>query len=73
MAELANFIQYLDNEYVTEEMAPLVSLKDTTKSLNIYVWSSKNYIKVLSLTIVNISGRAYHGALAIAGKKRMDL
>ena len=47
MTPLAIIIRGTDNEYnVTEEMASLVPLKDTTKSLDLYE-ALKSYIKVI--------------------------
>lgn len=40
-AQLAFSFRELDNEYVIEEMASLVPLKDAMK----FVWNSKNYTK----------------------------
>ena len=51
MAQLATFIRGIDNEYnVTEEMASLVPLKDTTKSLDLYE-AVKITLKQFSLTL----------------------
>ena len=69
MAQLVIFIRGTDNEYnVTEEMASLVPLKDTTKSLDLYE-AVKITLKWFSLTFVNISGIATDGALVMNGKK----
>ena len=69
MAQLAIFISDIDDEYnVTEEMAPLVPLKDTTQSRDLYE-AVKNMLKWLSLSIINISGIVTDGALAMVGKR----
>lgn len=58
-AELAVFIRDIDNEYnVTDEMASVVPLKHTTKSLDLYK-AVKVTFKWFSLTFVNISGNSY--------------
>ena len=69
MSQLVIFTTGIDDEYnVTEEMACLVPLKDTTKSRDSYE-SVKNKLKPFSLSIVNISGRVTDGAPAMAGKR----
>ena len=62
MTQPAIFIRGVDDEYdVTEEMASLVPLKDTTKSRDLYK-TIENMLKQLSLSIVNISGRVTDSA-----------
>ena len=69
MAQLAIFIGGIDYKYnVTEEMASLVPLKDTTKSLDLYE-AVKITIKQFSLTFVNISGIATDSAPVMRGKR----
>lgn len=68
-AQVAIFIRGIDNEYnITEELASLVPLKDTTKSLNLHE-AVKNTLRRFSLTFDNISGIATDGAPAMVGKK----
>ena len=55
-AQLAIFIRDIDDKYnVTEEMASLVPLKDTTKSRDLQE-AVKNMLMRFSLSTVNISG-----------------
>ena len=69
MAQLAIFIRGTDNKYnVTEAIASLVSLKDTTKSLDLCE-ALKITLKQFSLTFVNISGVSTDGVPVIVGKK----
>ena len=49
-------------------MAPLVTLKDTTKSRDLYE-AVKNMLKQFSLSIVNISGIVTDGVPAMVGKR----
>ena len=73
MTPLAIIIRGTDNEYnVTEEMASLVPLKDTTKSLDLYeaVKKKKNTSKGFYLTFIHIFGIATDGALMVVGKKK---
>jgi hypothetical protein len=68
-AQLAIFIRGVDNEYnITEEMASLVPLRDTTKSSDLYE-AVKITLKRFSLSFSNISGIATDGAPAMIGKK----
>ena len=61
-AELAIFIQGIDDEYnVTEELASLVPLKDTTESRVLYE-AVKSMLKWFSLSILNIPGIVTDGA-----------
>lgn len=53
---------------VTEEVASLVPLKDTAKSLHMYE-AVKITLKWFSLTFVSISDITTDGALVMAGKK----
>jgi len=65
----AIFIRGIGNEYnVTDEMASLVPLKDTTKSLDLYE-AVKNTLKLFSLTFVDISGIATDSFLVMVGKE----
>ena len=69
MAQLAIFIRDIDDKYnVTEEMASLVPLKDTTKSRDLYR-AVKNMLKWFSLAIVNTSSMVTDGAPAVVGKR----
>jgi len=69
-AQLAIFSRGTDNEWnITEEMASLVSLKATIKSLDLYE-SVEITLKCLSSTCVNKSGIATDGALVHGHKKR---
>ena len=68
-AQVAIFIRGISHEYnVTEEMASLVPLKDTTKSRDLHE-AVKNMLKRFSLSIVNISGRVTDGAPVMLGKR----
>ncbi|XP_041419118.1 general transcription factor II-I repeat domain-containing protein 2-like [Xenopus laevis] len=68
-AQLAIFMRGIDNEYnVTEEMASLVPLKDTTKSRDLYE-AVKNMLNRYSLSFVNISGIVTDGAPAMVGRR----
>ena len=68
MTPLAIIIRGTDNEYnVTEEMASLVPLKDTTKSLDLYE-AVKITLKCFPLTFVNISGIATDGVPVMVQK-----
>jgi len=68
-AQLAIFIRGIGAQYnITEEMASLVSLKDTTKSRDLYV-AVKNTLNRFSLSIWNLSGITTDGAPAMVGKK----
>lgn len=68
-AQVAIFIRGVDNEYnITEEMASLVPLKDTTKSLILHE-AVKNTMQRFSLTCDNISGIVTDGAPAMVGKR----
>ena len=68
-AQLAIFIRGIDDEYnVTEEMAPLVPLKDTTQSRDLYE-AVKNMLKQFSLSIVHVSGTVTDGAPVMAGER----
>ena len=68
-AQLAIFVRGIDNEYnITREMASLVPLKDTTKSIDLYN-AVKMTLKRFSLTLDNISGITTDGAPAMIGKK----
>ena len=68
-AQLAVFIRVTDNKrYVTEEVASLVPLKKTTKSLYLYE-AVKITLKQFSLAFINISGIAADAALAIVGRR----
>ena len=63
MAQLTIFIGGIDDGYnVTEEMASLVPLKDTTKSRDLHE-AVKNMLKRFSLSIVNTSVIVTDGAL----------
>ena len=65
MAQFAIFLRRTDDEYnVTEEMASLVPLKDTTKSRDLYE-AIKNMLKQFSLAIVHISGIVTDGPPAM--------
>ena len=71
MTQPAIFIRGVDDEYdVTEEMASLVPLKDTTKSRDLYE-AVKNMLKQFSLSTVNIPGRVTDGALVMAGEREV--
>lgn len=67
--EIAIFIRGTDNKNnVTEEIASLVPVEDTTRSPKLY--EVVNIIlKQVSLTFFNISSIAADGSLVIAGKK----
>ena len=68
-AELAIFIQGIDDEYnVTEELASLVPLKDTTESRVLYE-AVKSMLKWFSLSILNIPGIVTDGAAVMVGKR----
>ncbi|XP_023227897.1 general transcription factor II-I repeat domain-containing protein 2A-like [Centruroides sculpturatus] len=68
-AQLAVFIRGINDEYsVTEEMLSLVSLKDTTKSRDLYE-AVKRTLMRFSLSLSNISGIITDGAPAMIGKK----
>ena len=62
------FLLGINDEYVTEEMASLVSLKDTIKSKDLYE-AVKNMLKWFSLAIVNTSSMVTDGAPAVVGKR----
>jgi len=67
--QLAISLRGIANEYnITEEMASLVPLNNTTKSLGLDE-ALKIALKWFSLTFVNISGIATDCTLAIVGKK----
>ncbi|XP_075053814.1 general transcription factor II-I repeat domain-containing protein 2-like [Mixophyes fleayi] len=68
-AQLAIFIRGIDDEYnITEEMASLVPLKDTTKASDLYE-AVKNTLQRYSLSFDNISGIATDGAPAMIGNR----
>lgn len=67
--EIAIFIRGTDNKNnVTEEIASLVPVKDTTKAPKLYE-AVKIIVKQVSLTFFNISSIAADGALMMAGKR----
>lgn len=67
--EIAIFVRGTNNKNnVTEEIASLESVKDTTKSPKFYE-SVKIILKQISLTFFNISSIATDGALVMAGKR----
>lgn len=67
-AQLAIFIRGVDEEYsITEEMASLVPLKNTTKSKDFYL-AIKNTLERFHLGMNNISGIVTDGAPAMIGK-----
>lgn len=68
--EIAIFIRDTDNKNnVTEKIASLMPVKDTTKSSKLYE-AVKIILKQVSLTFFNISNIATDGALVIAGKRK---
>jgi hypothetical protein len=68
-AQVAIFVRGIDSEFnITEEMASLVPLKDTTKARNLFE-AVETTLNKFSLNLVNISGLATDGAPAIVGKK----
>jgi len=59
MAQLAIFIGDTDNKYnVSEEMASLVPLKDTSKSLNLYE-AVKKYLEMIFFNLCQHIWRSY--------------
>ena len=69
MAQLAIFIRGIEDECnVTEEMASLVPLKDTTKSRDLYE-AIRSMSERFSLSPVNVSAIVPDGALVMAGKR----
>jgi len=59
--EVAIFIRGIDNEFnISEEMASLVPLKDTTKARDLFE-AVETTLNKLSLNLVNISGIATDG------------
>ena len=59
MAQLAIFIRGTDNKYnVSEEMASLVPLKDTSKSLNLYE-AVKKYLEMIFFNLCQHIWRSY--------------
>ncbi|KAG8234409.1 hypothetical protein J437_LFUL012794 [Ladona fulva] len=68
-AQLAIFIRGIDKEFnITEELASLVPLKDTTRSVDLYE-AVKATLARFSLTIDKMSGIVTDGAPAMVGKK----
>jgi len=68
-AQVAIFIRGIDNEFnISEEMASLVPLKDTTKARDLFE-AVETTLNKFSLNLVNISGIATDGAPAMVGKK----
>lgn len=67
-AQLAIFIRGIDEHYnITEEMVSLVSLKDTTKSVDLFD-ALKTTMKRFSLSMKNLSAIITDGAPAMVGK-----
>ena len=67
--QLAISLRGIANEYnITEEMASLVPLNNTTKSLGLDE-ALKIALKWFSLTVVNISGIATDSAPVMRGKR----
>ncbi|KMQ83319.1 general transcription factor ii-i repeat domain-containing protein 2-like protein [Lasius niger] len=68
-AQLTIFIRGIDNEFnITEELASLVPLKNTTKSVDLYE-AVKATLARFSLTIDNLYGIVTDGVPAMVGKK----
>lgn len=69
-AQLAIFIRGVDKDFnITEELANLIPLKDTTKSSDLFQ-AVKNTLKYFSLNLEKMSGIATDGAPAMVGKKQ---